>query len=304
MDGGGPPTVLFIQGSLRSGSTLLESLLATQPGFVPIGETINLYRYLVEDLPCSCGESLRSCPVFSVVLSRAGLLEPYFDLPAFATRFRRHVRIRNRRNLIRKGQLPDDIRDVHRGVLESFADVTKARVVVESSKSPSVPTILAGLTASWPSAYLHLVRDPRAVVFSDGHPPHRGDPRRMPPRRGTAKSAVLWHLTNSQVEWCCENRWRSLPNCRMTYEDLVADVPAFLAALGETLGLPISDPATALSDSTVRTPMHAIGGNPSRPDGPVRVRIDERWRTQMPRRERILAGALTTPLRQRYGYVR
>jgi hypothetical protein len=48
---------------------------------------------------------------------------------------------------------------------------------------------------------------------------------------------------------------------------------------------------------------HTVMGNPMRLDqGPVRLRLDDRWKTSMGRMHRGIVTALTQPLLRRYGY--
>ena len=46
-----------------------------------------------------------------------------------------------------------------------------------------------------------------------------------------------------------------------------------------------------------------MAGNPNRHSaGPVRLALDDEWRTRMPWRDRALGTLLTLPLLGRYGY--
>jgi hypothetical protein len=48
---------------------------------------------------------------------------------------------------------------------------------------------------------------------------------------------------------------------------------------------------------------HTVSGNPSRFEaGRTRIARDDRWQDSMPRGERLLTTALTSPLLHRYGY--
>ena len=53
---GQAPIVVYIAGSGRSGSTLLERALGEIPGFVNVGELIDLYRRVADHGElCGCG---------------------------------------------------------------------------------------------------------------------------------------------------------------------------------------------------------------------------------------------------------
>jgi hypothetical protein len=64
----GVPTVIYVAGSGRSGSTLLERTLGEITGFVNVGELIDLFRRVVrEGERCGCNEPFESCPFWSGV---------------------------------------------------------------------------------------------------------------------------------------------------------------------------------------------------------------------------------------------
>src|SRR5215470_15851498 len=56
------PTVVYIAGFGRSGSTLLERALGELPGYVNVGELIDLFRRTGPDGErCGCGEAFTDC---------------------------------------------------------------------------------------------------------------------------------------------------------------------------------------------------------------------------------------------------
>src|SRR5579859_4585308 len=66
------PIVVYIAGSGRSGSTLLERALGGTPGFTNVGELIDLYRRTaVHGERCGCGQAFAECPFWSRVGDRA-----------------------------------------------------------------------------------------------------------------------------------------------------------------------------------------------------------------------------------------
>jgi hypothetical protein len=95
-----------------------------------------------------------------------------------------------------------------------------------------------------------------------------------------------------------------VPYLRLRYEDMVAD-PArglreVLAHAGET-GEPdlsfVHGSCIDLADN------HLVDGNPVRfTKGSLRLRVDDDWCSQMPRRQRRIVTALTLPLLAAYGY--
>src|ERR1700733_7630889 len=66
------PTVIYIAGSGRSGSTLLERVLGDMPGAVNVGELIDLPRRTApRGERCGCGQAFADCPFWAGVGTRA-----------------------------------------------------------------------------------------------------------------------------------------------------------------------------------------------------------------------------------------
>src|SRR5215472_7373359 len=69
---GQAPIVVYIAGSGRSGSTLLERTLGEIPGFVNVGELIDLFRREASRADrCGCGLPFGDCPFWASVGERA-----------------------------------------------------------------------------------------------------------------------------------------------------------------------------------------------------------------------------------------
>ena len=77
------PQIVYIMGTGRSGTTILEVLLANNPGFTGVGEVHRVVRHgFLEDRVCSCGKSARQCEVWAQVLRDSGWSDA--DLPELA----------------------------------------------------------------------------------------------------------------------------------------------------------------------------------------------------------------------------
>jgi Sulfotransferase family len=301
-------TVLFVVGSGRSGSTLLDLLLGQIGGFFSTGELHSLWwAGILEGRRCGCGLSVNDCPVWRGVIARSsadGLprsdalrvtrLQRSVPGPVGAW-FLAHGRGRPREDLDRYGRR---LVETYRGI----AEASGARVVVDSSKHPGVGALLPRLAGIRPF-FVHLVRDPRGVAHSWR--------RRKPAtdRYGTLEmerfyagaSAGRWVLEQAAGRALCRaNPGSSL---EMRYEDLARDptreVGRILAMVGE-------DPSRAAvlgADHVDLQTTHTVSGNPVRLQaGPVQIAMDDEWRTGMPPIRRWLVTALTLPLLLRYRY--
>lgn len=299
--------LVFVAGWMRSGTTLLAELVGSSPGALAVGELAMMWPALDRDDPCSCGRSVLSCPVWSVVAAEIGAghdigpgrATSYREFGAVVHDVLRMKRLPQLRRLRRTepGGFPADVcrvAEVMQSVLRIVADVSGCSVMVDSSKRPTA-LIVFGLVPGLELTPLHLVRDPRAVAFSEsrqrqwtGVKPHLA-----PPRRGVVVSALYWAATSV----LCHLVGTRFPGYRLLrYERLTAQPRETMAAVSDGLGLG-SAPFVA-ADAVQLGPSHIVSGNPSRFGSRLRrISADERWRTQMPVREQWYVGVLTAPVR-------
>lgn len=299
-DGDLPVRVLYVLSSGRSGSTLLELLLATHPGVETLGELV-LLPGLARDpaARCACGLPLRACPVWSGVLAigspaGASAPDPFREQPDAG-------------RTLRPALLPELLTGRVRPATQAFAERYARRVrtvtglaarllapspgepplVVDASKDPYRLAVLA-IDATMELWVVHLVRDPRGYLTSTRRP---GDGI-GPSARRAARWTVQHHLAERVRRLVPARRWTTL-----RYEDLAARPGEVLEGLGTWLGLPPGfDP-----DGFRSHPTHALGGNPMRSRSDP-VRLDERWRRDLPAAHARLCWAVAGPTARRYGY--
>ena len=306
--------VLFITGFGRSGTTLVDSLLGQVDGFFSLGELQYVWdRGLERNLLCGCGNRFRDCPVWGALADdlRAGLGEG--DLEALAALRDRQGPLRTVARSVLGGLLPsrnrwrDYVGHTAR-VYRAVQRATGARVLIDSSKSPSHGLTLSGVADRLGDVelfVLHMVRDPRAVTHSwqkrKVYDASGEEPMYMA-RLGLRQSAAKWLGWNAAIEilWRRRRRYLLLP-----YEAFVAEprgsVEAILELLGEEgAALPFTGPRTVELG-----PVHSVAGNPNRfSRGPVEIRNDEAWKERMGPARQLAVAALTLPLLPRYGYLR
>jgi hypothetical protein len=190
-------------------------------------------------------------------------------------------------------------------MFEAMREVSGNGVIVDSSKIPSHGLLLTRI----PSAdvrVVHLVRDSRGVVFSwQKHvrkPDRPADADEML-RYGALSASARYVLYNLLTE---SLRRAGAPYLRVRYEDLLADPARTLQRILRGVGIAQGDSALHfLTDgSAALRPSHTVDGNPMRFErGPVRLRLDDEWRTSLGRRDRVLVSLLTAPVLARYGYL-
>nr|WP_304515681.1 sulfotransferase [Cellulomonas sp. APG4] len=308
-DGAAPTTgpVLYVAGSGRSGSTLLERVLGQVPGVATLGEVHHLWeRGVRKDELCGCGEAFSRCPFWSEVGRRAfGGWDPAAaDVVARdADAVDRHRRV-PANLLARRRRRAAVLRytEHYRAIYAAARDVAGARLVVDSGKHPTLALCLAQ-DPRIDLRVLHLVRDPIGVAYSWSKQVERPEAREaedaLMTRYSPALSSALWGLTTLEAELLRTTR---VPVVRMRYEDFVAHPRERLEEAWAGLGL---DPLGLERVATTMhlEPNHTVAGNPMRfRTGEVALRPDTEWKQRMPRGDRWAVAALTLPLRTSLGY--
>lgn len=302
-------TVLYIGGTGRTGSTLIQSIVGQAEGVFDLGEMTWFWWAMQRGGRCSCGELLTECPLWTAALDKAfGPVHERFapgEMVALRRRFDSHalplmaVPTLAERLARRAGPFGERMARLY----DTVAELTDSRLLVDSSKEPHYSWILRqqpGLDVR----FLHLVRDPRAIAHSwrtvtveRGF----GDDATMA-RRGVWKSALYHDVSNAAAE----AMWRRDPEHHrfLRYEDFVADPRAAMELIEELVGMDLGLQRILDGDRVELSETHSAWGNPNRFDrGPIEIRGDERWRTEGSAWRDRLTIALTFPFMHRYGYL-
>jgi hypothetical protein len=299
--------VLSIVGSGRSGTTVLAAILGEVAGFFDAGELHWVWgRSLVEQRPCGCGRPPAKCPIWSRVVEGVFGVPPEDQATSRGSSVtdevvayeRELVARRNRFRLLRRADrsVPgwpalDRMRAVTGSLYAQLVDVTGARVIVDASKRPEDAAVLAGVS-SVDQYVLHIVRDPRAVVFSWSRLKSSPDGRTVMQRMRPSRIVRDWMESNAGAEILR----RHVPRDRWfftTYEDFAArpreTVSEIVGFMHETVQHPSSP--TTRSSSTSITHCWVIlidserepSRSPRTNGGGHRCPKDDRWASWSPR---------------------
>jgi hypothetical protein len=304
------PTVLYLAGFGRSGSTLLERTLGGTPGFVNVGELIDLFRRVApREERCGCGQPFAACPFWVRVGREAfGGWDPE-RLAATHLLQRQVARQRHLPWLLAANVAGRGFRHAvaaygadYSRLYRAIADVAGAGCIVDASKWPVQALALS--RAGIDVRVIHLVRDVRGVAHSLSKPdvarPHSG-----------RETDVMWHIGpgSAALRWvACQSEAGLLRRCglrvtRMRYEDFIRQPRSSTEIALAALGLPV-DPARLAHIGVGRVRLgtsHGLSGNPSRfQAGEITLRDEEAWRYEMPRRDRVLVTAVALPLVVKY----
>lgn len=259
-DRGFLPRVVFIGGSGRSGSTLIERVLDQLPGACSVGETVQIWEQaLARGEPCGCGLPLTACPFWSQVgkLAFDGWGELDVDaqialkLSADRTRYLPGLALLRRAGhgspgpggqaeavprAPRRGLAgrADTYAQCYASLYKAIAAASGSPVVIDSSKRPMLAFCLRRIPGL-DLRVIHVIRDSRAVAYSwtkvVPRPEAAGTtgtsqaddavaPAAFMQTVSPARTAMRWNILNAAFHVLA---WRGVPTLRVRYEDFVAD---------------------------------------------------------------------------------
>lgn len=302
-----PFTILYIAGSGRSGSTLLEQLLAEVDGTCPVGELRMVWRRGVEhDHRCGCGQPFSACPFWQEVVARG-----FGEMAASEAREIQELADSVERARYMPGLLaPSGLRsssfdrrlreyaEVLKHLFQAIRDVSGAEVIIDNSKEPPYGLCLQRIPGER-VAVVHLVRDSRAVAYS------RQRLRVNPQIHWTTQSMKRYPVWSTALEWNRRNilaeamRLTGVEYRRIRYEDLTSDPEGQRGRLVEWA---LQRRGFRLRGTSASP--HTVSGNPMRFERKRRpVQPDAEWTSTMSARSRRVVSLLTLPLLARYDYL-
>lgn len=301
--------VLYIMGSSRSGSTILDSILGELDGYFSAGELRFIWRRLLEHRRCGCGQPLEVCEVWSRVLQDIVPGEVQEAARLNYDRQRRNTRTKHTGGLLRRqaGDFGSEELTAYAGTTAALyskvAEVAGAKVIVDSSKRISDGALLR-LLPGFELFFVHLVRDPRAVAYSRRKTkinPDRDVPAEMG-GKNPAGSAFQWAVGNLGAD-AVRRRHGGDRSMLVRYEDFVSRPRRIVEEITEMVGVtPALTPF--VTDTSVRLGVHhTVSGNPIRFNtGIVDLRQDNRWVEGLSPLDRAVTTALTLPQMIAYRY--
>lgn len=308
------PTVLYIVGAGRSGSTIFERLLGGFPGFVNVGELVEIFRQIApRNERCGCGSLFQDCEFWQGVGKRAfGSWDPEL---VHRNALRQHSVARQRylaqlaSARLRNRAFADNLaeyRQVQLDLYRAIQQESTADVIVDASKAVA-PLLALRDEGRIDLRVLHLVRDARGVAYSwaksDVRRPHATDQGRDTMANfSIGLTSARWTRMEAQAALLTK---AMKPSVTVRYEDLVADprttTEAALCALG--LGEYWKAGEHLRENAVVLPASHGISGNPSRfTTGEVTLRADEQWRSNLRKRDRLVSTALAAVPLMAHGY--
>lgn len=302
--------VIFVGSASRSGSTLVDLILAQVEDVCTVGEMNHIWhRGCVENQLCGCGAPFRDCDFWNRVFREAfgGLdkvnVDEHARLAAIAggrldNRMLALPFYRMRRHSSECAAYGKVLSRLYQAVRE----VSQSRFIVDSTKLPAYGRVLKS-TPGIDVHTLHLVRDSRAIAYSWQRK------KRIVAAQGKEEYMPYVKPWRSTVTWCVFNMALARLNngCasyqRIRYEDVAGKPSETTRNICKSLGINGLSPDKDYA--VMNLPIgHGFSGNPVRwKKGDVRVRLDSEWRQKLSRFDKLTVTALSWPLLKRYGYL-
>jgi hypothetical protein len=302
--------ILYLAGMPRTGSTVLGQALGGLPDTIFVGELNFFWRRFAGRELCSCRRPLPACPFWAAVVSRAhgdvspGRARALAELERRILRTQAPLGLVPARWPVRRAAGVATMLAERAELYRAVARVAGASWIVDAGKEPVFGSFLA--RADQVSlATVHLVRDPRGVAFSwQKRIRSDSEPSDMP-RHSAAMTAAEWLLQNLLVQLSL--RQLSHAYVRVRYEDLVARPADVVQGISRATGHATAGPAppAASRGPTGINGHHLVAGNPGvrqQAGTGLKLRLDDEWRTQLPRADRLVVTAVCAALMAAYGY--
>ena len=297
------PTVIYVAGYGRSGSTILDAVIGNHPLALGGGELHQFFDRSLDNLGCSCGRRRDDCPSWQGL---AGVGDEY-SAEQVESLNQTTLRLESAPSLKRAiGADPsslNDYVDIWVNFFRTIASTTGSEMIVDSSKTAHLAKNRIELLSSYAGLdvrIIHLVRDPRAVMASF----KRGDNRLL--EQGGNGRLRFWAL-RALIGWARANRAAEaaiaksgLRSVRVNYEDFASSPGPTLAHAGAALSLDL-DALLPLVASEQLEWGCGFAGNRARRGQSLAVRPDLRWMGDLGRPAKAASALVVAPAR-RYGY--
>lgn len=297
--------VLYIAGTGRNGSTLMERVLNEIPSFFTAGELGQGWVFYKEK-HCLCGKQFDECPVWESIVKEVARrkVEPgsiieannKYNKKGTITTFLKLLRLK------KKQALPDDFKQYLKGLQILYSVIAKKRNC--KIMTDSTPLALYGyylsLVPSIDLYVVHLVIDPRGfahsgskIKFASGNVP-------WSPKIHPFRSAFSWLKRNWFIERVLSRKkGRYL---RVHYEDFIENPIQTLKEIGALLGIKL-EPNDLIKNNTIHLgENHFSAGNIDAitKQGKIVLKLDERWKRDMKWWNIVLVTLITWPLFLKY----
>jgi len=305
-------SVVFIGCDSRSGSTLLDHLLSNSDEVTCVGEMSHLSEYLNRtgmgwswDWVCTCRKHIESCPFWSKMIEEYQKHEnrSLREVDTFCKK-RYSAKVALILTLLILLSFPKALKkkllkilygnksvQIGQNCLRIYSYVKQTNggsIILDSSKEPSyLYCLLQAVKRKTQVKVIHLVRDARAVSIS------KKKRVQQTAGKGSYGYAMLaWVIVNLQL--LSLRPFIASDNYLMvSYESLCKNPEAVIQHICKKLNISYEP---SMSRPETQQQKHNIGGSQHRFGGFKTITLDEKWKSRMTWKKKILYSILGWPL--------
>lgn len=259
------PDILYIMGTARSGTTILEIILANNPGITGVGEFKHVFSHaFLENRICSCGKAALECDRWVGVLNATSWDSADCGrMHRVLTSVEGHARFPLVWAGLVRGQKMRTYRQALEGLFKSIALLSRCVVIADSSKYESRALMLARLFPEKVKV-LCLTRSAAGLIatFRKKNAKEQSYPKSLLWIAGYYGYVLLcmWAVKAKLKERCLSVR----------FEDLMHNPGEVLNSIEAWSGYSLSVARTKLAEGGRFTVGHIVSGNRVRLKGEVR----------------------------------
>ncbi len=307
--------IIYIMGAGRSGSSILGEAIGMLPRTLHLGEVLGIFDYCSDksdQIVCSCGKRYENCIFWNSLMSKSfgnnwrDIILNYRVLGKLPSTKKlligkflhqspnKNVELMYRNNLLLKNALHQ----------------TDSKIIIDSSKS--IPYAIMMKDSGLFNIFLvHLVRDPRAVLYSWLHRPiqiyNEEKQESILRTRSFLEGILEWIYSDVGAHIL---RIFGYPFIEILYEDFIENPAETIQNLIESareheIGLDESVEAmNILREKKITLHNHWSGGNPRLREkrGLISLKPDNHWIVDRNISEKIFSNLLFSPWLLFYGY--
>jgi hypothetical protein len=304
MDKDTKPTIIYIMGYGRSGSTLLDIILGNNPKIESLGEVAFYYnKYMDQDNLCSCSKSLSNCQFWSQVNMKHAIyvfpLKPW-DLYSFICKVENILSL----PLLIFNLLPfrtvEGYRKHMQGFFRAVMETSGRKVLIDSSKSTRTkigrPVAMKKI-CGFDIKIIHLVRDGRGIMFSRLKGKNQLLEKGMNDDKwaGPYFATISWLITNL-TSLLVEFLYFRGKTLRVNYEDIVSNYKQEIQRISRFIGVNLDNVIETIEQNMELKVGHNVGGNRIRLEKKVTLKKDFEWQDKLPYHYQIFFLIFIWPL--------
>ena len=279
------PTLIYIMGAGRSGTTALATFLGNSREIQNIGEMHQFFDYLNKNKECSCGTLFAECKFWNEKLSPE-LLNSSFKNRVLSEKMESHSSIiKHLFNLFTKQEL-EQYSSIHFKILEQISINNDKKIILDSSKYIGRVLSLKNLK-DFDLKVIYVVRDVRGVINSFL--------KKVQTTKHPLNTILYYLIINSAASFIATFILKRKV-IKIKYEDLV-DKPIFLfERLEKFLNIDLADIKIKIKNEEAFKIGHIIGGNRLKNNKEIYFRKDISWENEFSWLKRVVFYVLAFPI--------